>query len=213
MKKKNTNRLPLAIYKKSPALPVYEAAQSGNSSSTSGFYPGSGGSTLRYLETWRADSSSSSHAPGPTQGPGLRPSSLLLLIALKTVFRIRLHLIRIRNQPLRLIIDPDPWVWWPKIEKNVQQNKKFNIFLIKNCNLPIPRPPQRRSKLQRKPSAFKRKHPALQNMKFLIFSYYCGSYIALLDQDSESGSGSTDLIESDSNPDPDPKHSLKQLTK
>jgi hypothetical protein len=30
-------------------------------------------------------------------------------------------------------------------------------------------PPQRKSKLQQKPSALKREHPALQKMKFIIF--------------------------------------------
>jgi hypothetical protein len=53
------------------------------------------------------------------------------------------------------------------------------------------------SKLQKKPSALKKEHPALQNMKFLIFFYP--------DPDSENGSGPTDQIESGLNPDPDPK--------
>ncbi len=39
--------------------------------------------------------------------------------------------------------NPDQGFWWPKIEKRSQKK----IVLIKNCNLPIPRPPQRRSKL------------------------------------------------------------------
>jgi hypothetical protein len=50
-----------------------------------------------------------------------------------------------------------------------QQNlrKKYSfiflfLFLIKNCNLLIPRRPQRMSKLQEKPSALKREHPALK---------------------------------------------------
>jgi hypothetical protein len=43
------------------------------------------------------------------------------------------------------------------------------LFLIKNYHLPIPRPPERMFKLQRKPSALKRKHSALQNMNFSIF--------------------------------------------
>jgi hypothetical protein len=58
--------------------------------------------------------------------------------------------------------------------------------------------------LQEKPSALKREHPALQNMKFLDFFQFLWVLFALLDPDS----GSTDLIESGSNPelDPDPKH-------
>jgi hypothetical protein len=45
----------------------------------------------------------------------------------------------------------------------------FYIFLIKNCNLLLPRPPYRTSKLQEKPSPLKKEHPALKNMKFLNF--------------------------------------------
>jgi hypothetical protein len=84
--------------------------------------------------------------------------------------------------------------------------------LIKNYNLHIPRPPYRTSKLQKKPSAFEREHPALQNMKFLnIFFYFLLVIFALLhpDPDSEYGSGSTDLIESGSNTDPDPETLVK----
>jgi hypothetical protein len=69
---------------------------------------------------------------------------------------------------------------------------------IKNYNLPIPRPRERTSKLQKNPSALKREHPALQNMKFLNFFLLLWEIFALLDPypDSESGYGSTDLIES-----------------
>ncbi len=49
--------------------------------------------------------------------------------------------------------------------------------MIKNCNLLIPRPPSRTSKLQEKPSDLKREHPAPQNMKFLTFFYFCGSFL------------------------------------
>jgi hypothetical protein len=45
--------------------------------------------------------------------------------------------------------------------------------LIKNCNLLIPRPPYRTSKLQEKSSSLKRKHLALQNLNFLNV---CGSF-------------------------------------
>jgi hypothetical protein len=51
----------------------------------------------------------------------------------------------------------------------VQLEKNLYIFLIKNCHLLIPRPPERTSKLQEKASALKREHPALQNMTFLKF--------------------------------------------
>jgi hypothetical protein len=77
--------------------------------------------------------------------------------------------------------------------------KKIKFFFIKNYNLPIPRPPKRTSKLQKKPSALKRGHPTFKNMNF-----YNWVIFALLDpeSDSESRSGSTDPIESGSNPDP-----------
>jgi hypothetical protein len=47
--------------------------------------------------------------------------------------------------------------------------KKLSFFGIKNYKLPIPGSPERKSKLQKKPSALKREHPALQNMKFINF--------------------------------------------
>jgi hypothetical protein len=64
----------------------------------------------------------------------------------------------------------------------------FDIFMIKNCYLLIPRPPYRTSKLQEKPLDQKRENPALQNMKFIFLwvIFY------------PPGSGSTDLIESGS---------------
>ncbi len=57
------------------------------------------------------------------------------------------------------------------------------------------------SKQQKKPPALKRKHPALQNMKYQNFSILVDQF-ALLDPDPdfESVNGSTDLIESGSNP-------------
>jgi hypothetical protein len=67
--------------------------------------------------------------------------------------------------------------------------------LIKNYNLPIPRPPERTSKLQKKPPALKRKHPALENMKYLNFFLLLWVIFALLDPNPD---GSTDLIESGS---------------
>jgi hypothetical protein len=65
------------------------------------------------------------------------------------------------------------------------------IFFIKNYNLPIPRPPERMFKLQRKPSVLKRKHAALQNMKFLNFLWII---FALLDPDLDFESGSESTV-------------------
>ncbi len=57
----------------------------------------------------------------------------------------------------------------------------FFYFLIKNCNLLIPRPPQDvivQARLQEKPSALKIEHPALQNMRSLNFFFYlCGTFL------------------------------------
>jgi hypothetical protein len=57
----------------------------------------------------------------------------------------------------------------------------------------------RASKLQKKPSALQRENPALQNMKFLNFSYFRESWVifALLDPNPDPR---TRL-----NPDPDPR--------
>jgi hypothetical protein len=55
---------------------------------------------------------------------------------------------------------------------------------------------QRRD-VQATEEALKRKHPALQNMKFLNVFLFFVSHFSLLDPDS--GSGSTDLIEYGSN--------------
>jgi hypothetical protein len=69
-----------------------------------------------------------------------------------------------------------------KLKKNTAE-KKVNFFWIKNYNLPIPRPPLRTPKLQKKPSALKRGHPTLQNMERKKNLYFCGSFFALLDPD------------------------------
>ncbi len=114
--------------------------------------------------------------------------------------------IRIRTQHLRsmregpdadidLYLEPDPGFWWPKISKILQLKK--NVFWSKIAILLNPKPPQKTSKLHEKPSALKREHPILQNMKFRNFFYFCGGVIfALLDQDpdpadqNQCGSGS-----------------------
>jgi hypothetical protein len=71
------------------------------------------------------------------------------------------------------IPDPDPGfdVLKLKIAGNI-----ISIFLIKNCNLLIPRPPLRMPKLQEKPSALKREHPVHKNMKILDFSIFVGHF-------------------------------------
>jgi hypothetical protein len=46
------------------------------------------------------------------------------------------------------------------------------------------------SKLQKKPSALKREHLALQNMRFLNFFLFLWVIYALLDPDTDAESGS-----------------------
>jgi hypothetical protein len=56
-------------------------------------------------------------------------------------------------------MDPDHAFQVNPGTKNLK--KKISIFIEQNCNLLIPRPSSRTSKLQEKPSALKREHPAL----------------------------------------------------
>jgi hypothetical protein len=67
------------------------------------------------------------------------------------------------------------------------------------------------SKQQEKPSALKREHPALQKMKFYIFSIFVVYFFCLmdpdLDPDSGSGYGSSDPLN------PDPQHCFKELSR
>jgi hypothetical protein len=67
---------------------------------------------------------------------------------------------------------------------------KFNFyFLDQNCNLFIPKPPYRTPKLQEKPSALKREHPVLKNIKILDFFLFLRVIFSLRDPDP-CGSGS-----------------------
>ncbi len=59
-----------------------------------------------------------------------------------------------------------------KIDKIYSKNI---YFLDQKCNLLIPWPPYRTSKLQEKPSALKREQPALQN--FYLFFYFSGLFL------------------------------------
>jgi hypothetical protein len=43
-----------------------------------------------------------------------------------------------------------------------KEGRKIYLFWIKNCNLLVPSPPKRTSKLQKQPSALNRELPALQ---------------------------------------------------
>jgi hypothetical protein len=83
-------------------------------------------------------------------------------------------------------------------EKNTAKTFFLNFFLIKNCNLIIPRPPQRTSSKQEKPSALKREHPALQKMKFINRFQFFLAIFALLDPEPDRDSGPWTPL----NPDP-----------
>jgi hypothetical protein len=72
---------------------------------------------------------------------------------MKPGLRIRVRLIPIRMQHFGLNTDPNSD---PEFDDQKMEKKFF-----------------RTSKLQKKPSAHKREHPALQNMKFLNFFYFC----------------------------------------
>jgi hypothetical protein len=90
---------------------------------------------------------------------------------LVAVFLIRIHLIRSRIQHFRLKTDRDP-----QIEQNLQLNKKFGWDQKLQFTYPwasimdVP-------KIQKKPSTLKREHPALQNIKFLFFFLFFGSFL------------------------------------
>ncbi len=121
------------------------------------------------------------------------------------MFRIRINLVRIRIQHFRLITNPDPGFWWPKIGKNLNlQLKKNLIFSWSKIAIYLSLALLRTSKLQEKPSAMKKRHPAFQNMKFLYFFLFLWVIFALPDPYSGSGSGFTDLIKFGSYTDPDP---------
>jgi len=70
--------------------------------------------------------------------------------------------------------------------------------LIKNCYFLIPRPPYRKPKLQGEPSALKREHSALENMKILYFFLFFKVIFALLDPDPDPAT------QINADPDPEP---------
>ncbi len=107
-------------------------------------------------------------------GTGLHNSTSLLLCQWKIwylcpVFRIRIHLILIRIQHFRLNTDPDPGLWWPKLEKIYCWKKNKIVFGSKTARLHKGFPSYRRSFQPSK----EHEHPALQNMQFLNFFYFC----------------------------------------
>ncbi len=89
--------------------------------------------------------------------------------------RISIHLIRIRIQHFRLITDPGPGFWRPKIWKNLQLKKKLKFFRSKttiylSLDLHKERPSYRLSLSQKRTSS------TSKNEIKKIF-YFCGVFL------------------------------------
>ncbi len=91
----------------------------------------------------------------------------------EAVFRIRIHLIRIRIQHFRLNTDPDPF----RIQGFDDQKLERENYSRIGSKTTIYCTYSYASKIHKKPSALKRKHPALQNIKFLNFFNFCRSFL------------------------------------
>jgi hypothetical protein len=148
-----------------------------------------------------------------TRGRPLITLAVKSCIGLPAVFRIRIHLIRIRIQHFRLNNDLDPDLYQIRIQgfkdrklKKIYSGKILNFLGSKTTIYLSLFSIKGRPKLQKKPSALKKEHPALQSMIFLNFSIFVGHFYP-----PGCGSG-TDLTESGSNPEPEPKHWLAGKT-
>jgi hypothetical protein len=105
-------------------------------------------------------------------------------LLLKAGIRIRIHFIRIRirTQHFRLKYrsgsgsNPDPGVLMTKNWKQFKDEKKLNFFGIKNYNLPIPRASLKDVQITKEAFSSQKEHPALQNMIFVNFFYFRGSF-------------------------------------
>jgi hypothetical protein len=80
-----------------------------------------------------------------------------------------------------LISDPDPGFYDLKLEIFIAGNL-ISIFLIKNCNY-LASIKDGTPKLQEKPSALKKEHPVLKNIKILDFFLFLWVIFALLNPD------------------------------
>ncbi len=101
-----------------------------------------------------------------------------------SLFRICIHFIRIRIQHFRLNIDPDLGFYDQKLEKKLQL-KKLNIFLIKIAIYLSPGLHKGRPSYRWSLQPVKKNIQHLKTWDFLIFFYYCGSFLPL-DPDPDS---------------------------
>ncbi len=85
----------------------------------------------------------------------------MIMIRIRFQFWIRIHGFDVQN--------------W-----KIYRWQKVHNFWTKKCNIFIPRPPWRASKLQEKPPALKREHPALQACTFTHhFFFVCVIFVHL----------------------------------
>jgi hypothetical protein len=120
----------------------------------------------------------------------------------RSVSGIPNNLIRIRILHFRLNTDPDPF----RIQGFDDQKLEKKNYSRVGSKTTIYSTYSYASKIYIRSLQLKRKHPALQNIKFLNFFNFCRSFFC--PHGSGYGYGSNDLIKSGSNPDPDPKHWL-----
>jgi hypothetical protein len=126
----------------------------------------------------------------PSVGKNLRILLFKELNEAIQIYWIRIR-IRIRIQHFKWIwIGTDPGFWWPQKWKKIKLKFFFFFFQIKNSKN---RFPYRTDKLQEKPPALRREHPALQKMKFIHCFLFFRAIFPLLDPDPDCESGSTTL--------------------
>ncbi len=99
---------------------------------------------------------------------------ILLLVQLCCSFQIWNHRFRIRTQHFRLNTDTEPGiVFMTKNWKKFTTETKFSYFFDKKFSIYLSLGFHKGRQIYRRPSALKREHPAVQNMKFLDFFLFC----------------------------------------
>ncbi len=90
-------------------------------------------------------------------------------------------------------LDPDSGFWWPKFERKIHLKNVFCLFVIKTCNLLIPRPPEKRPSYRRSFQYSKETIDHFKKWNLLTFLIFVGH---ICPPGSGSGSGSRNPIES-----------------